>query len=157
MVAETSGFQKLPKTSGDPDFFLVRVPTIFCDADFFSSFFSDAFSCACFCNFCFIFVSPRPNFVNLGSCGEPFGLAEHSVCCTSAFLPRKSPFSLPDPLSQRFLVILPPFSIPKVIEDATENDPGSFWGPFREPSDAKNHPESLRGRFGSPKAAENHP
>ena len=36
----------------------------------------------------------------------------------------------PGPLSARFLVILPPFSTPKVIENAAENDPGSFLGPF---------------------------
>ena len=42
-------------------------------------------------------------------------------------------------------MILPPFSTPKVIENAAENDPGSFGGPFREPFDAKNHPESLPG------------
>ena len=42
-------------------------------------------------------------------------------------------------------MILPPFSTPKVIENAAENDPGSFLGPFREPFDAKNLPESLPG------------
>ena len=51
----------------------------------------------------------RPVLVESGSCGEPFGLAKHSVCCTSAFLQKKYPFSLPDLPSERFFEKKPPF------------------------------------------------
>ena len=100
-------------------------------------------------------VPQTPVLVESGSCGEPFGLAKHCVCCTSAFLQKNSPFSLPDLPLERFWVILPLFSSPKVIKNAPENDPGSLLGPFGVPFDARNHPKALPGSIFEPPGRQN--
>ena len=103
------------------------------------------------------FLTLLDRFVDSGSSGEPFGLAPRGVCCTSAFLQKKSQFPLPDLPLERFWEKKPPFFTLLGVPGA------SFWGPKIErnrslrstwsPRLPREGPEAapgrLRGRFGS--------